>query len=94
MSYSYSRIGQQKYLEQTPKRYGNWISILGLWKPAERFKYALVQGGFKSASYVSVMDWIAETAAQTLEQTGRLTVVVQDNGPIHTSKMVREQWAR
>ena len=94
VSYSYSRIGQQKCLEQTQQRYGSRISILGLWQPGEHFEYALVQGGFTSASYIRVMDWVAATAAQTLTQTGRLTVIVQDNGPIHTSKRVREQWAR
>lgn len=29
------------------------------------------------------MDWLADIAARTLEQTGRLTAVVQDNGPLH-----------
>ncbi len=94
VSCSYSRIGKQKCLEQTQQRYGSRISILGLWQPDERFEYALVQGGFKSASYISVMDWVAQRAAETLQQTGRLTVIVQDNGPIHTSKIVRQQWAR
>lgn len=94
VSYSYSRIGVQKCLEQTQQRYGSRISILGLWQPDEHFEYALVQGGFKSASYISVMDWVAVTAAATLKQTGRLTVIVQDNGPIHTSKLVRQQWAQ
>lgn len=28
----------------------------------------------------SVMDWVADKAAKTLAQTGRLTVIVQDNG--------------
>jgi transposase len=32
-SYSYSRIGEPKRMEQTPNRYGNRISILGLWQP-------------------------------------------------------------
>lgn len=94
VSYSYSRIGVQKYLEQTQQRYGSRISILGLWQPDEHFEYGLVQGGFKSTSYISVIDWVAATAAETLKQTGRLTVIVQDNGPIHTSKLVRQQWAR
>jgi hypothetical protein len=63
-----------------PIELGNRISILGLWQPGERFEYALAQGGFKSQSYIKVMDWMALKAAQTLAQTGRLTVVVQDNG--------------
>ncbi len=41
-----------------------------------------------------VMDWIAEKAALTLKQTGRLTVVVQDNGSIHKRESVRQQWQR
>lgn len=94
VSYSYSRVGEQKRMEQTPKRYGNRISILGLWQPGERFEYALSQGGFKGESYIKVMDWIAHKAAQTLAQTGRLTVVVQDNGSLHTSLLVRQQWSR
>jgi 16S rRNA G1207 methylase RsmC len=40
------------------------------------------------------MDWMAQKAAQTLAQTGRLTVVVQDNGSLHTSLLVRQQWSR
>jgi len=40
------------------------------------------------------MDWLADIAAQTLSQTGRLTVVVQDNGPWHLSKLVQQQWER
>jgi hypothetical protein len=94
VSYSYSRIGEQKRMEQTPKRYGNRISILGLWQPGERFEYALAQGGFKGEGYIKVMDWMAQKAAQTLAQTGRLTVVVQDNGSLHTSRLVRQQWSR
>lgn len=94
VSYSYSRIGQQKQLEQTTRHYGRRISILGLWQPDEHFEYGLAQGGFNSSSYIKFMDWIAEKSAQTLEQTGRLTVIVQDNGPIHTSHLVRQQWKR
>jgi hypothetical protein len=77
VSYSYSRIGEQKCMEQTAQRYGNRISILELWQPGESFEYALAQGGFKSASYIKVMDWVAEKAAQRLAETGRLTVVGQ-----------------
>lgn len=81
-------------MEQTPNRYGNRISILGLWQPGEQFDYALAQGGFDGQSYIQVMDWIADKALQTLEQTGRFTVVVQDNGSVHTSLFVRQQWPR
>lgn len=33
----------------------------------------------------------AEKAAQTLAQTGKITVIVQDNGPIHTSHAAQAQ---
>lgn len=94
VSYRRSRIAVQKCISQTQRRYGSRISILGLWQPDQHFEYALVQGGFKSASYIEVMDWVAVAAAETLKQTGRLTVIVQDNGPIHTSLLVRQQWGR
>ena len=94
VSYSYSRIGEQKRMEQTPQRYGCRISILGLWQPAHGFEYALSQGGFKGDSYIDVMDWVAQKAALTLAETGRMTVVVQDNGSLHTSRLVQHQWSR
>jgi hypothetical protein len=39
-SYSYSRVGEQKRIEQTERRNGR-ISILGLWQPDKSFKYAV-----------------------------------------------------
>ena len=93
VSYSYSRIGQQKRMEQLPTR-GHRISILGLWQPDQTFEYALAQGGFAGESYIQVMDWIAQKASLTLEQTGRFTVVVQDNCSIHKRDIVRQHWQR
>lgn len=92
-SYSYSRTGEQKQLEQTERR-GRRISILGLWQPDKCFEYALACGSFKSPSYIKVMDSIADQASATLSQTGRLTVVVQDNGSLHTSQLTQQQWQR
>ena len=94
VSYSYSRIGEQKRLEQTAMRLGSRISILGIWEPGEQFDYALAQRGFKSDSYIKVMDWQAQKARQRLEDTGQLTVIVQDNGPIHTSHATHAQWTK
>jgi putative transposase len=37
VSYSYSKIGQQKLMEQTQKRYGSRISIIGLWQVGESY---------------------------------------------------------
>jgi hypothetical protein len=94
VSYSYSQIGQQKRMEQHRQKYGSRISILGLWQPGQGFEYALAQGGFNGKSYIKVMDWVAQKAEQTLTQTGRITVVVQDNGSLHTSLLVRQQRER
>jgi putative transposase len=94
VSYSYTKTGEQKRQEQTVKTYGNRVSILGLWQPGEEFEYALVQGGFNSNSYIKTLDWIADKAAITLAETGKITVVVQDNGSLHTSKISRQQFER
>jgi hypothetical protein len=91
VSYSYMRQGEQKRLEQSPRR-GQRLSILGLWSPDSSFEYALKLGSFKGDSYIRVMDWIADKAAEQLQDTGRLTVVVQDNGSLHTSQQVQDKW--
>lgn len=49
-------------------------------------------GSFKSPSYIRLLDWQAEKAAQRLAETGQITVVVQDNGPLHTSKAVQAKY--
>ncbi|MEM1307917.1 MAG: hypothetical protein AAGF98_00185 [Cyanobacteria bacterium P01_H01_bin.153] len=74
-SRDYSPIGEQKRLEQTPQRYGNRISTLGLWQPTQGFEYDLAQGGFKGKSYIKAMDGVAQKASQTLAET----VIVQDS---------------
>ena len=43
---------------------------------------------------IKVMDWVADKASQTLAQTGRITVVVHDNGGLHKSHLSRGQWQR
>ncbi len=49
---------------------------------APRLYDALACGSFKSASYIEVIDWVAELTSRTLRDTGRMTVVVQDNGSL------------
>jgi len=92
VSYSYSPIGQQKRMEQTTVVHGKRISILGLWQRGQSFEYGLTQGGFNSHRYIELMDWVADTAAKTLKETGQVTVVVQDNGSLHKSKITQAQW--
>lgn len=40
------------------------------------------------------MDCPTDKAALTLAQTGRLTVIVQNNEPLHLSALVQQQWER
>ena len=40
------------------------------------------------------MNWQADKAAKRLAKTGQITVIVQDNHPIHKSKEVRQHWNR
>ncbi|NEZ54445.1 transposase [Leptolyngbyaceae cyanobacterium CCMR0081] len=93
VSYSYVRIGTQKRLEQTSRR-GQRVSILGVWDPQESFEYALAVGSIDSQRYMAVMDQIAAKAERTFVETQRLTIVVQDNGSIHKSRVVKERWGR
>lgn len=89
-SYSYFFRGEQKRLEQTPRR-GRRLSILGLLQPFVSFVYGLVIGSFTSASYIKLMDDQAQQAAAVLTHQGRIRVIVQDNGSIHTSKVVKQK---
>ena len=66
--------------------------ILGLIQPLISFVYGLVIGAFTSDSYLKLMESVAQTAYEHLTATGCITVVVQDNGPIHTSSKVQQRW--
>jgi transposase len=92
VEYSYFFIGEQKRMEQTSRR-GKRISILGLLQPLVSFVYGLVVGSFDSGRYITMMDEQARQAKLQLEQTGRMRMIVQDNGPVHTSKVVKAKWA-
>ena len=92
VEYSYFFVGEQKRLEQTSRR-GKRISILGLLQPLVSFVYGLVVGSFDSNRYITMMAEQARQAKVAGEQTGRIRVIVQDNGPVHTSKLVQAKWA-
>ena len=87
VSYSYFFKGRQKRLEQT-KRRGRRLSILGLWQPLVKFTYGLAIGSFTSESYIKMMDEQAKLAQSELKRTGKIRVIVQDNGSIHKSQKV------
>ncbi|MBW4552073.1 MAG: helix-turn-helix domain-containing protein [Aphanocapsa sp. GSE-SYN-MK-11-07L] len=61
----------------------------GIWHPLKSFTYGLSIGGFDSESYIKMMDEQAKQAAPMFQQTGRIRVIAQDNGSIHTSAEVR-----
>jgi transposase len=89
--YSYFFKGEQKRLEQTQRK-GRRISILGLLQPMVSFIYGLVVGSFNGERYMTMMDEQARQAQLQFETTGRIRVIVQDNGPVHTSKSVKAKW--
>lgn len=92
VEYSYFFVGEQKRMEQT-SRQGRRISILGLLQPLVSFVYGLVVGSVDSHRYITMMEEQARQAKLPFEQTGRMRVIVQDNGPVHTSKLVKANWA-
>ncbi|WP_415748904.1 hypothetical protein [Calothrix sp. PCC 6303] len=73
--YTYYFRGEQKRLEQT-KRRGRRLSIIGLLQPLISFIYGLVIGGVDRKSYINMMEQEAKEALIT----GRIRVIVQDNG--------------
>jgi putative transposase len=88
-SYTYYRRGEQKHLEQT-KRRGRRLSIIGFLQPLISFIYGLVIGGVSRKSYIQMM----ENEALEAEKVGRITVIVQDNGPIHRCQEVQQLWTK
>jgi transposase len=91
VSYTYFPRGQHKRMQQSRRR-GRRLSILGLLQPLISFVYGLVIGSFTSKSYLKMMEQQAILASKHLAAKGCITVVVQDNGPIHTSSEVQQRW--
>ena len=88
-SYTYYQRGEQKRLEQTNRR-GRRLSIIGLLQPLVSFVYGLVIGGVSRKSYIHMM----EQEAVEAQKSGRMRVIVQDNGPIHRCKEVQQLWSK
>lgn len=91
--YTYYPIGEQKRLEQS-KRRGRRLSILGLFQPLVSFIYGLVIGSITSESYMKMMEYEAIQAEEQIKATGRIRVIVQDNGSIHKSLDVQQYWTQ
>jgi putative transposase len=93
VTYSWSRRGEQKRIEQTKKK-GKRLNICGLLEIGKRFEYGLALKNFKSESYIKLMDWQADKAEKRLKEKRQITVIVEDQGPIHVSRATREQYKR
>lgn len=93
LNYSYSKRGEQKSINQ-PRRRGRIISVLGFWEPQHSFEYGAVVGGFNSERYLQLLEWQAHLAQQRLQQTGQITVIIQDGASFHRSKKVQQRWQR
>jgi putative transposase len=51
-----------------------------------------VVGGLNSERYVTLMNWQAHRAAERLDATGQLTVIIQDGASSHRSKLAQQYW--
>ena len=90
LSYGYSQIGQQKSITQNKNR-GRRINIMGVWEDNQNFEYALKVGTYKAENYVKFMNTQAERAMKRLFDTGKYTVIVQDNASIHRANLAKER---
>ena len=69
---------------------------MGLLELGQSFEYGLSLKSFESESYIKLINWQASQAEQRLKETGKITIVVQDRGSPHISKLTKanyEQWA-
>lgn len=93
VSYSYSKVGSQKLIEQ-PKNRGKRISIIGILEIDKSFDYGLVMGGVKSKAFLKMIDWLAEKAAIEFQEIGKITVIVMDNYSLHKSRAIKAEISR
>lgn len=94
--YTWAKKGKQKRIEQTAKK-GRRLNICGLLEIGKSFEYGLALKSFKSQSYIQLMDWQASQAQEKFKKTGQITVIVQDQGSIHLSKLTKsnyEKWQK
>ena len=90
MSFGYSPIGQQKSIAQHQNR-GRRINIMGVWETATSFEYGLKVGTYKAKNYLRFIDTQADKATKRLFDTGKFTVMIQDNASIHRANIVKER---
>ena len=90
LSYGYGQIGQQKSIAQRTRK-GRRVNIMGVWEEETRLEYTLKVGTNKTQNYLRFMSWQAEKAMRRLCETGKPTVIIQDNASIHRSKLAKKQ---
>ncbi len=94
--YTWGKIGQQKQIKQ-PKKKGKRLNICGFLAVGESFEYGLSFKSFDSKNYIKLMDWQAAQAETRLKETGKITVIVQDQYSVHVSKLTKsnyDQWEK
>lgn len=64
---------------------------MGVWETNKNLEYGLKVGTYKAKNYVKFIDTQANKAAKRLFDTGKLTVIVQDNASIHRANIVKER---
>ena len=89
--YTWAIIGDQKRIEQTKKK-GRRLNICGLLEVGKSLDYGLALKSFRSDSYIKLMNWQADQAKERFKTTGKITVIVQDQGSIHISKFTKSNY--
>ena len=64
---------------------------MGVWEENRSFEYALKVGTYKAKNYVRFMNNQAERAMKRLFETGKYTVIIQDNASIHRANVAKER---
>ena len=64
---------------------------MGVWETNQNLEYGLKVVTYKAKNYVKFIDTQANKAAKRLFDTGKLTVIVQDNASIHRANLVKER---
>lgn len=93
VTYSWAEKGKQKRIEQ-PKKKGKRLNICGCLEVGTSFEYGLALKSFKSKSYIKLIDWQAEQAQNRFNQTGQITVIIEDQASIHRSQSTQANYQR
>ncbi len=90
-AYTWTPKGQQ-HQHEVRTRWGkqgriNLIGTLSSERETEQLQYRMLEGSCRSGEVVTYLNLLAEEA----EREGKRVVVVLDNAPFHTAKVVKEE---